>query len=70
LAYSAADGHRFYAQCPHFDSAMKKTILEKVRRVLQPDGYLFLGAAETTLHLSEGFERIQLEKAGCYRART
>lgn len=54
----------------YFDSAMKKTILGKVRRILRPDGYLFLGAAETTLNLDEGFERIQLEKAGCYRIRT
>lgn len=53
----------------YFDLAMKKTILGKVRRLLRPDGYLLLGAAETTLNLDEGFERLQFEKAGCYRVR-
>ncbi len=53
----------------YFDLAMKKTILGKIRRILRPDGYLFLGAAETTLNLDDGFERIQFEKAGCYRVR-
>lgn len=53
----------------YFDLATKKAILGKVRRLLRPDGYLFLGAAETTLNLDDGFERIQMEKAGCYRLR-
>lgn len=53
----------------YFDLAMKKTILGKIRRILRPDGYLFLGAAETTLELDDGCERIQFEKAGCYRIR-
>jgi chemotaxis protein methyltransferase CheR len=54
----------------YFDLAMKKTILGKVRRLLRLDGYLFLGAAETTLNLDDGFERLQFEKAGCYRLRS
>lgn len=53
----------------YFDLKMKKTIFGKVRRLLRPDGYLFLGAAETTLNLDDGFERIQVDKAGCYRVR-
>ena len=53
----------------YFDLNMKKTILGKARRLLRSDGYLFLGAAETTLNLDDGFERIQVEKAGCYRLR-
>lgn len=53
----------------YFDVPTKKAILAKVRRVLRPDGYLFLGAAETTLNIDEGFERLQFEKAGCYRLR-
>ncbi len=53
----------------YFDVPTKKTILAKVRRLLRPDGYLFLGAAETTLNIDEGFERMQFEKASCYRLR-
>lgn len=54
----------------YFDVAIKKAILAKVRRVLRPDGYLFLGAAETTLNLDDAFERMQFEKSGCYRLRS
>jgi chemotaxis protein methyltransferase CheR len=51
----------------YFDVPTKKEILAKVRQVLRPDGYLFLGGAETTLNLDEAFERVDLERAGCYR---
>ncbi len=53
----------------YFDVPTKKTVLSKIRRILRPDGYLLLGAAETTLNLDDGFERLQFEKAGCYRLR-
>lgn len=51
----------------YFDVATKKEILGKIRRVLKPDGYLFLGGSETTLNLDEAFERVVLDKAVCYR---
>lgn len=54
----------------YFDVPTKKAILGKIRRILRPDGYLFLGAAETTLNLDDGFERMQFDKAGCYRLRS
>jgi chemotaxis protein methyltransferase CheR len=54
----------------YFDVPTKKAILSKVRRVLRSDGYLFLGAAETTLNLDDSFERMQFDKAGCYRLRS
>jgi chemotaxis protein methyltransferase CheR len=53
----------------YFDVPTKKTILQKVRQVLRPDGYLFLGGAETTMNLDDAFERIPFERAGCYRLR-
>lgn len=53
----------------YFDVSAKKAILGKIRRILRSDGYLFLGAAETTLNLDDGFERLQFDKAGCYRLR-
>ncbi|HVS36712.1 MAG TPA: protein-glutamate O-methyltransferase CheR [Gemmataceae bacterium] len=51
----------------YFDEATKKAILGKVRRLLRPDGRLFLGAAETTFNLDDGFERVQAGRTACYR---
>lgn len=53
----------------YFDVATKKSILQKIRQVLRPDGYLFLGGAETTMNLDDAFERITFERSGCYRLR-
>jgi chemotaxis protein methyltransferase CheR len=53
----------------YFDVETKKTILSKIRRLLRPDGYLFLGGAETTMNLDDAFERVQFDKSGCYRLR-
>lgn len=51
----------------YFGIETKKQILNQVRRVLKPDGYLFLGASETTLNLSAAFEPITLGKTTCYQ---
>ena len=51
----------------YFSPDTKKAILGKIRRVLHPNGYLFLGGAETTMNLDASFERIQLGKSVCYR---
>ncbi len=51
----------------YFDTAMKRAVLERVRRVLRPDGYLFLGGAETTLTLDDAWERVVLDRATVYR---
>ena len=53
----------------YFGKDTKKEILGKIRRVLKPDGYLFLGGAETTFNLDESYERLQFERATCYRVR-
>jgi chemotaxis protein methyltransferase CheR len=53
----------------YFDAAMKRQVLAQVRRVLRPDGYLFLGGAETTLHLDDEFERSPLGATSLYRLR-
>jgi chemotaxis protein methyltransferase CheR len=52
----------------YFDVETKKTILGKIRRLLRPGGYLFLGGAETTLNLDDSFERVVLERTTCYRS--
>jgi chemotaxis protein methyltransferase CheR len=51
----------------YFDVPTKKSILGRTRQVMPDDGYLFLGAAETTLNLDDRFERMPLERSGCYR---
>jgi len=54
----------------YFDVEMKRAILHRVRELLKPGGYLFLGTAETTFGLDERFERVQIDKAYCYRVRS
>ena len=54
----------------YFDVEAKKKILGGIRQALRPDGYLFLGAAETTMNLDDGFERMAFERSGCYRTTT
>lgn len=51
----------------YFSPETKKEILGKVRRAMRPDGYLFLGGAETTMNLDASFERTTIGKATCYR---
>jgi chemotaxis protein methyltransferase CheR len=53
----------------YFDVETKRQILGKARRLLRPDGYLFLGGAETTLNLDDSFERVEFQRAGCYQLR-
>ena len=53
----------------YFDVDMKKKILKQIQDLLQPDGYLFLGAAETTMSLNDSFERMDYKQSGCYRIR-
>ena len=51
----------------YFDTDTKRQILEKARRLLKPDGYLFLGCAETTLGLCEDLARMPLDNSSCFR---
>lgn len=51
----------------YFDPADKSAILTRIRNVMRPDGFLFLGAAETTRNLDERFQRLPFSKTGCYR---
>jgi chemotaxis protein methyltransferase CheR len=51
----------------YFDPETKRDLLDRAHRLLRPDGFLFLGGAETTLNLHEGYERVPFERAGCYR---
>ena len=51
----------------YFDVATKQAILHKLRQVLRPGGYLFLGTAETTLNLDDCFLPVQFDKTFCYQ---
>ena len=53
----------------YFDVETKKQILKKVARSLRADGFLVLGGAETTLQISDLFERVGYNQAGYYRLR-
>jgi chemotaxis protein methyltransferase CheR len=47
----------------------KKSILARVHGLLRPDGFLFLGAAESTFNLADYFVRTDWERSGCFRPR-
>ncbi len=51
----------------YFGVDTKKAILAKVRTVLKPDGYLFLGTSETTLNLDSAFDPMLIGKTLCYQ---
>lgn len=51
----------------YFDVPTKQVMLKKARDILQKDGYLFLGGAETTLNLDDQYERVVMGRSTCYR---
>lgn len=53
----------------YFDVETKKEILKKVRRLLRPNSYFFLGGAESTRNLDDNFARVELDQSSVYRLR-
>ena len=53
----------------YFDVESKKDIFKRVRALLKPDGYLFLGGCETTIRIDTAFEKATFDRAACYRLR-
>ena len=51
----------------YFDLQTKQSILRRVRELMRPDGWLFLGAAETTLGVDDSWERVVLGRSSAYR---
>lgn len=51
----------------YFEVETKKSILSKLTRLLEPDGYLLLGGSETTFNLSDEFRRVDALKSGFYQ---
>jgi len=54
----------------YFTQDTKKQILGRIRQLLRPDAYLFLGVAETTMNIDDQFVRGQHEKSGCYQLKS
>jgi chemotaxis protein methyltransferase CheR len=54
----------------YFENEAKSLILNRVARLLRPDGYLVLGGAETTLNLSDSFARVEALKSGFYQLKS
>jgi chemotaxis protein methyltransferase CheR len=53
----------------YFDVETKRRILGEVRKLLNPDGFFFLGAAEMPMSIDNAFERIDYPRSGCYKLR-
>lgn len=53
----------------YFDVETKRKILQQVKKVLRPDGYLFLGGAETTMNVDDSWARETIGRATVYRPR-
>lgn len=51
----------------YFDVETKRRLLGYLREVLRPDGYLFLGAAETTFNIDGTFEAIEQGRTIYYK---
>ena len=47
----------------YFNVETKKAILTRVRKLMKPDGYLFVGGGETTMGVDETFKRVAVVKA-------
>ena len=54
----------------YFDNPTKTNLFAKVRRILKPNGFLFLGGAESALTIDDQFERVFESGGSCYRLKS
>ncbi|MDX1747776.1 MAG: protein-glutamate O-methyltransferase CheR, partial [Halobacteriales archaeon] len=54
----------------YFETATKRDVLRRIRSVMAPDAYLFLGASETTINIDDEFEPIRIGKSTVYLLET
>jgi chemotaxis protein methyltransferase CheR len=53
----------------YFNTGTRQAVLGRMRRVLQPDGYLVLGATENLIGVDDALERVAFGRTSCYRPR-
>ena len=54
----------------YFDVETKRSVLRSVGRLLRPDGWLFLGGAETTIGVDDNYVRVTTGRTSAYRLRS
>ena len=54
----------------YFDYPTKCNLFAKVRKLLKPNGFLFLGGAESALTIDDQFERVFDSGGSCYRLKS
>jgi chemotaxis protein methyltransferase CheR len=54
----------------YFDVDVKRTMLDRVAKVLRPDGALLLGAGETTINLDSRYQAVHAGKTVYYRLKS
>jgi chemotaxis protein methyltransferase CheR len=54
----------------YFDVETKARVMKRVRSIMRPEAYLFLGTAENPPHLEEHFETLNAPTHSAFRART
>jgi chemotaxis protein methyltransferase CheR len=53
----------------YFDVETKRSVLRSVAKLLRPDGWLFLGGAETTIGVDDNYVRVKAGRTSAYRLR-
>ena len=53
----------------YFEVEKKREIFQRITTAMKPDGYLLLGAAETTYGLSDSYARVSWDKTAYYRVK-
>lgn len=51
----------------YFNHDTKKEIFKRLEKTLHPEGYFFLGGSETTIGVSNEFEKVGTDRIPCYR---
>ncbi len=54
----------------YFDHPTKCNLFAKLRKILKPNGFLFLGGAESALTVDDRFERVFDSGGSCYRLKS
>lgn len=50
----------------YFQSETKRQVLNKVAEALRPDGFLFMGMAEIPMTRENRFEKLDVDRSGCF----